>query len=97
MSATEDTPATTTRLEAGPAKCTKERCFPEDPCCHSCTHVSWTVVGSNSSLEARIEPGVEPLPICELDGCGECPYELEAEGEEQDGVFRVTAWSRAEK
>ena len=68
--------------------CTRMMC-PEGSCCNTCTFMRW----SKGRLEAEAAPGAEPLPSCTPDGCGACPSQLSATGEQVDATFLVRRWS----
>ena len=68
--------------------CTRMMC-PENSCCNTCTFLRW----SKGRLEAEAAPGAEPLPSCTPDGCGACPSQLSATGQQVDAQFIVSRWS----
>lgn len=71
-------------------KCTLIACVGANPCCNTCGFMGW----SAGNLRAIPGEGVEALPPCELDGCGQCPWQLLVSGEETGGTFVVKEWKR---
>jgi hypothetical protein len=78
-------------LEMSPGECTEEVCPETDPCCHSCAAGEWRTVQASHAV-ARV---LGPLPVCEVDGCGRCPFALAAWGRMEGDDFVVTRWSKA--
>ncbi len=71
-------------------KCTLIACVGANPCCNTCGFMGWSV-GTRKAIPGD---GVEALPPCELDGCGQCPWQLLVSGEERGDTFVVTRWER---
>ena len=76
------------------ARCTMMACGSSNPCCNTCGFMGWSAQGSTGALNAVPSEGVDPLPACEVDGCGRCPWLLLVDGEEEAGTFVVTSWKR---
>lgn len=76
------------------ARCTMMACASANPCCNTCGFMGWTTQGSTGTLSAVVGEGVDPLPECEVDGCGRCSWVLLVEGEEKGGSFVVTSWEK---
>lgn len=80
------------------AFCTKKGCPPEDPCCNNCEFDGWFDREFNVKAVSR-DPG-SPLPMCVPDGCGACPFMLQAKGEpdniEKPQKFYVSEWVKVD-
>ena len=76
--------------------CTEKACPPETPCCNSCQFNGWVI--REAHLKAVSENSDKPLPACEPDGCGVCPFLLKVQGKQDhptfSTVFYVTEWSK---
>jgi len=83
-------PEPSTHLEMiGP--CTEEVCPRTKPCCHSCSAGLW-VQSEAPHRAGRAAAG--QLPDCQVDGCGRCPFHLEAAGRVEGDTFVVTRWTK---
>jgi hypothetical protein len=61
-------------------------------CCNHCEHGgSWSVLGS-PQLVVTWPAG--KAPRCKVDGCGKCPYELDARGRRSAKGFDVVSWKK---
>ena len=69
--------------------CTAMACAAEKPCCNSCGFQNW--IGPSGGA---VRSAGEPLPQCEVDGCGRCPFVIYARGERQGDEFVVNSWRR---
>lgn len=80
------------------AFCTQKGCPPEDQCCNSCQFEGWYDREFNVKAVSR-DPG-NPLPVCVPDGCGVCPFMLQAKGEpdniEKPQKFYVSEWAKVD-
>ncbi|MBW2526372.1 MAG: hypothetical protein JRI23_19485 [Deltaproteobacteria bacterium] len=88
-----DEPEVTERLAAVGIRCSTESCPVHDRCCHTCSHAgAWQIVGKPEvSIETTDAAG--PLPTCEVDGCGDCGYEIATKGWVKRRTFTVVDWS----
>jgi len=91
VSAHEQTEATALRPMG---RCTMMACGSANPCCNSCAFMGWSAPGSTGTIGATAAKQADPLPDCELDGCGRCPWLLLVGGEEEAGTFVVRSWER---
>jgi hypothetical protein len=73
------------------ATCTQMLC-PGGSCCNACTFGGW--FDEKRGLRAVAGPRAPALPACEVDGCGRCAFELDADGEPRGETFVVSAWRR---
>ena len=76
--------------------CTEMACSSEKPCCNSCQLNGWREKESGILAQSS----GEPLPGCILNGCGICPFTLQASGyfdnTEKPSMFYVTEWKTVE-
>ncbi len=80
------------------ATCTEKACPPQDPCCNSCQFQGW--FDREFNVKAVSKDPAKPLPTCDLDGCGVCPFMLQAKGKpdnfKKPKVLYVTKWSKVD-
>jgi hypothetical protein len=67
--------------------CTAMACGDDNPCCNSCGFQYWMLAGG-----ARARSTGEPLPQCEVDGCGRCSFFVMARGNLEGEEFTVSSW-----
>lgn len=69
--------------------CTAMACADDNPCCNSCNFQYWMLAGG-----ARARSTGEPLPQCQVDGCGRCGFFVMARGQLQGDELVVSSWRR---
>ena len=60
------------------AACTKKICHPIEPCCNTCQFQGW--FDKEFNVQAVSKDLANPLPACQPDGCGACPFTLKVKG-----------------